>query len=158
MRCAALAALVATAGCVDVPEGDVVTSDDGPVPVSFQLLGFGTYDGAQGLETVARTDAEWARLRARLDFARPPRAADSLGGTMVLVAGAQVPHGGYALRFVTLEQTADSLEATYVLLAPGAECTTAPAPQQPFVAARAPRVDRPVRFVRLVEETPCVLD
>jgi hypothetical protein len=159
LRTLMAALCLCAAGCAEVPEGDVVTDDEGPVPLSFQMLGFGTYAGETDLEAVARSTGEWQQLRATLDFARPPRAlGDSLAGTMVLVAGAQVPHGGYALRFVSLEQDDDGLEATYVLLEPGEECTTAPAPQQPFVAARAPRIDAPVRFVRVVERTPCVLE
>jgi hypothetical protein len=157
---AALAALsVLFAGCLDVPQGDVTTEDGGPLPVAYQMIGFGTYQGDEAqLEAVARTDAEWDALSDRLSFARPTRQADTLGGTMILAAGAQAPYSGFALRFVTLEQDSTGLEATYVLLVPGEECATAPAPQQPFVAVRAPLVEAPVRFTRLVEETPCVLN
>ena len=94
-----------------------------------------------------------------LSFTRPAQLrGGTLDGAMILVAGVQAPFGGHALRFVTLEQDSSGVEATYVLLAPGEECTSAPAPQQPFFAIKAPRIDAPIRFTRIVEESPCVMN
>jgi hypothetical protein len=151
--------LAFTASACDVPQGDVSVNDGGPTPIPFQRVGFGMYEGTSDLETVVRTDAQWQRLSDSLAFLRPAQLrGDTLGGAMILVAGAQAPFGGHALRFIALEQDSSGVEATYVLLVPGEECTMAPAPQQPFFAIKAPRIDAPIRFTRVVEETPCVID
>lgn len=151
--------LALTTSACEVPQGEVSTDDGGPTPIPFQRVGMGTYEGTSDLETVARTDEQWRRLSDSLSFTRPAQLrGGTLDGAMILVAGVQAPFGGHALRFVTLEQDSSGVEATYVLLAPGEECTSAPAPQQPFFAIKAPRIDAPIRFTRIVEESPCVMN
>ncbi len=140
-------------------QGDVTTDDEGTTPIPFQAIGIGTYVGDTDLESVARTDAQWQLLSDTLSFARPARlTGDSLGGAMVLAVGVRAEYGGFGVRFVGLEQDSVGIEATYGLFVPGEECSNAPAPQQPFAAVKAPRIDAPVRFTRIVETSPCVID
>ncbi len=144
------------AGCRQ-PErvGEVVLDDEGPLPVPFEIVA----DGASARLTPpleqAVVDAQgWDSLQAALTFRRAPAPVD-FSGAMLLVAVAQAPSSGHALRFESIEQDSAGLVAYYTLLAPDADCITDRRPQQPFQVVRLRAVEGDVRFEKRKEALRC---
>jgi hypothetical protein len=128
-------------------EATITIGDEDRFPVSFQPVWQGHRSILEPGAYVARTDEEWAVLRAELSgTAQPP--ALSLDGTMLLAVVDAGTTGGHTLEIILADRSADTLYVTYELGIPGQDCNAIQALEQPFHVVRIPATALPIQTIR----------
>ncbi len=144
------------AGCVS-ETGNPLPPPPEPEPLYFETLGRGISASLSDTTQIVIRDAtEWAGFSPLLHTRLPMKKVD-FSQVIVLLAAVPAPSSGYAVTFESVELSADSILARYVLMQPGEDCMTANAQTVPFEAVIVRRAEGPVHFERLREDVPCSL-
>ncbi|MBY0552592.1 MAG: protease complex subunit PrcB family protein [Candidatus Obscuribacterales bacterium] len=114
----------------------------------------GGYSGVRGkLQQVVRTDAEWKKLWEKHKstvLSQPPLPKVDFSKEMViaLYRGSQTS-GGYTVSIVSVEDDGTNIVVTYKETDPSPGGVQLSAITQPFVLARVPVSNKPVKFVKV---------
>lgn len=138
-------------GCGNSDRGNSQESE----ALDFKPIGTGNRGTlTDSIEAVIRNPEAWAAYRDSLNPTEPFEEVDFEQNVVLLVALPQET-SGYAVDFVSVEQTDTAAVATYVVNVPGYDCLTASALTVPFSVVVLSGLERPVHFKRLFEEYAC---
>jgi len=149
-----LALLLALSSCQMAEEPAVEEEPEYDV-LYFAPLVKGQNSGIQDTTaTVIRTEKEWNRIRAKLEYFEEPREVDFAQAMLILLA-MPVDTGGHDLVVDTVEYDEDRVLVSYIVYEPGSDCLNVTADITPYSVIEVRRADTPVEFSSTREYVFC---
>ena len=124
------------------------------VPLPLAELGRGRQGSVTGGHYVITRAEDWTAYQDSLRPLQPFEPVD-FALEMLVLAAAEVPSGGYDLRFEEIEDAGTHLVAHYRLYTPGDDCRPTFGSSTVFQVVRTMQSDKPVTFERTEERTAC---